>query len=145
MPIVVEVIENPSENDLIDLQKIYADAPTWMYEEFGELEFVATRLQEQEGRLFAARFNDRLLGSCWVIAQDDGSFRVRWLNVRKATRGRGVGARLLVKIKEAVSHAPLWLASRDSIATDALLKGAGFERHNEVKDRTDWFYAGQNG
>lgn len=137
MPILVELIESPNENDLIDLQKIYADAPTWMYEEFGELEFLATRLQEQPGKLYAARFNDRLLGACWLLEQDDGSYRVRWLTVRKATRGRGVASRLLELVLKDID-APIWLSSRQSPATDSLLNKSGFEKVKELADRYDW-------
>lgn len=146
MPIVVEFLNEPTEQDLTDLQKIYADAPTWMYEEFGELEFVATRLSDSEsGQLVVARFNERLLGACWLQApaeNSENSHQIRWLTVRKATRGRGVASRMLAQIEQLIKHEhtmfQLSLATRQCAATDALLQVSGFEKKGEIKDRVLW-------
>ncbi|MEH6352152.1 aspartate 1-decarboxylase autocleavage activator PanM [Pseudomonas sp. 3JA] len=93
MPIVVELITDASCQDQQDLQKIYRDAPAWLFEPFSD----ATQLIKQcleEGSLIAARFNDRLLGAA-RLQRHQNAWRLSHLCVRNVTRRRGVAERLV--------------------------------------------------
>ena len=93
MPVVVQHLTQPSDQDRQDLLKIYADAPQWLLAPFAD----ANELVEHglaQGHLFAGRFNDRLLGSAW-IEQGADTWRLSRLCVRRITRHRGVARRLL--------------------------------------------------
>lgn len=93
MPVIVEAVTQPSAQDRSDLEKIYADAPAWLLAPYPD----AAALIDAglaESRLLAGRFNDRLLGAAWVERKADG-WQLSRLCVRKLTRGRGVGQRLL--------------------------------------------------
>lgn len=93
MPIVVEHLNEATCQDQQDLQKIYRDAPAWLFEPFSD----ATQLIEQcleEGSLIAARFNDRLLGAA-RLQRHQNAWRLSHLCVRNVTRRRGVAERLV--------------------------------------------------
>ncbi|MGC4009280.1 MAG: acetyl-CoA sensor PanZ family protein [Pseudomonas sp.] len=93
MPVVVQHLTQPSEQDRQDLLNIYADAPDWLLAPFSDAQqLVAHGLAE--GRLFTGRFNDRLLGAAW-IERDGDTWRLSRLCVRQLTRNRGVARRLL--------------------------------------------------
>ena len=90
MPVTLEEISQPSEQDLIDLEKIYQDYPSDL--RWGSLQ---GELQENPRmQLYAARFNARLLAaiSCTV---KDSEIHLNHLCVRKVTRQRHVGRDLL--------------------------------------------------
>ncbi|WP_152226952.1 acetyl-CoA sensor PanZ family protein [Pseudomonas sp. SCB32] len=93
MPVIVQHLTQPSDQDRQDLLKIYADAPQWLLAPFA----TPDALVEQglrEGRLLTGRFNDRLLGAAWV-ERDADTWRLSRLCVRRVTRERGVARRLL--------------------------------------------------
>ncbi len=89
MPIELEAVTAPSAQDLIDLEKIYADRPLWM-----TLPELAGGPAQANARLFAARFNGRLLAAVTACPEADG-WRLTQLCVRAVTRKRGVGSWLL--------------------------------------------------
>ncbi|MGY0218399.1 acetyl-CoA sensor PanZ family protein [Endozoicomonadaceae bacterium StTr2] len=100
MPVTMEEVSKPQGQDSEDLVKIYRDAPDWMLgspEETDREDAVRRMLDitTSTRRIFAARFNDRLLGALMIDVQDDGSWLLHSLCVRKMTRERGVGSRLL--------------------------------------------------
>ncbi len=82
----------------LDLARIYADAPSeCLPAPVGA--FIQDHLSDGH-RFLCASFNDRLIGS--VAQRDDGS--AWWLShlcVRKTTRRRGVGTRLLTLVGQA--------------------------------------------
>ncbi|BCX65682.1 MULTISPECIES: acetyl-CoA sensor PanZ family protein [Pseudomonas] len=93
MPIVVELLNEASVQDQQDLQKIYRDAPQWLFEPFtGDAQLIETCLLE--GSLIAGRFNDRLLGAARLERHPD-AWHLSQLCVRKITRRRGVAERLV--------------------------------------------------
>ncbi|MBO3278250.1 acetyl-CoA sensor PanZ family protein [Pseudomonas schmalbachii] len=103
MPVIVTTLPQPSEQDRQDLLKIYADAPDWLLAPHAD----AAALVEaglRDGRLLGGRFNDRLLGAAWLQCDDD-AWRLSRLCVRKVTRGRGVGRRLLDEAQRLASEA----------------------------------------
>lgn len=142
MPIHIEQFAEPgqlNEQDRSDLLKIYQEAPTWMYQEEDAAAFLAARLQQWPGRLFAARFNDRLLGSCWLISDEQG-LRIKWLTVRKTTRRRGVAKHLLEPMLELAQQEQqaVLLACRQNTATDFLMQACGFAKLGPEADRVLW-------
>ena len=71
--------------------------------EEGDRDNAVRRMQDittDSRRIFAARFNDRLLGALMIDVQDDGSWLLHSLCIRKMTRERGVGSRLLQLLAE---------------------------------------------
>ncbi|WP_160105338.1 acetyl-CoA sensor PanZ family protein [Pseudomonas izuensis] len=93
MPIVVELLNEATAQDQQDLQKIYRDAPQWLFEPFtGDAQLIETCLLE--GSLIAGRFNDRLLGAARLERHPD-VWHLSQLCVRKITRRRGVAERLV--------------------------------------------------
>ncbi|MEX0167442.1 aspartate 1-decarboxylase autocleavage activator PanM [Pseudomonas brassicacearum] len=93
MPIVVELITDASCQDQQDLQKIYRDAPAWLFEQFSDATQMIAQCLE-EGSLIAARFNDRLLGAA-RLQRHQNAWRLSHLCVRNVTRRRGVAERLV--------------------------------------------------
>ena len=93
MPVVVEAVRTPSQQDRLDLAKIYADAPADLFAP-GEAAEAWLAAALADGSLIAARFNDRLLGAARLTPQHD-AWRLSHLCVRSVTRRRGVGLRLV--------------------------------------------------
>ncbi|MCL6704347.1 aspartate 1-decarboxylase autocleavage activator PanM [Pseudomonas sp. T1.Ur] len=93
MPIVVEHLEQATHQDQQDLQKIYRDAPAWLFEPFNDATQLVGECLE-EGSLIAARFNDRLLGAA-RLQRHQNAWRLSHLCVRNITRRRGVAERLV--------------------------------------------------
>lgn len=86
----------------LDLSRIYADAPAERLPDLPSA-FVKAHLLA-DGRFLCARFNDRLIGA--VAQRDDGE--AWWLShccIRKPTRRRGVGTRLLALVCQAAHEA----------------------------------------
>jgi len=111
MPVYVESATQPSSQDLTDLAKIYADAPEWLLTPYASADaLIAAALAD--GSLIAGRFNDRLLGAA-LLQRGDQAWRLSHLCVRKVTRKRGVGRRLLEETQRQASEAgkPLRLAA----------------------------------
>ncbi|VVP98481.1 PanD maturation factor [Pseudomonas fluorescens] len=93
MPIVVESLNEATCQDQQDLQKIYRDAPPWLFVPFtGDAQLIEACLLD--GSLIAGRFNDRLLGAARLQRQPD-VWHLSQLCVRKITRRRGVAERLV--------------------------------------------------
>ncbi|AYF89617.1 acetyl-CoA sensor PanZ family protein [Pseudomonas sp. JS3066] len=97
MPVIVETPNSPSEQDRGDLAKIYADAPDWLLAPYASAAELVT-CGEADGLLFTGRFNDRLLGAA-LLERGETHWRLSHLCVRKVTRHRGVGRRI---VEEAV-------------------------------------------
>lgn len=111
MPVYVETVTQPSPQDRSDLAKIYADAPAWLLTPHASAEaLIESALAD--GSLIAGRFNDRLLGAA-VLQRGDSAWRLSHLCVRKLTRQRGVGRRLLEETQRLAAQAgkPLRLAA----------------------------------
>lgn len=93
MPVYVESIREPSPQDQSDLAKIYADAPDWLLAPHADAQaLIAAGLAD--GSLVAGRFNDRLLGAA-LLRRGEKTWQLSHLCVRKVTRRRGVGKRIL--------------------------------------------------
>jgi len=93
MPIVVVSLNEASYQDQQDLQKIYHDAPDWLFAPFrDDRELIETCLKDAS--LIAGRFNDRLLGAA-RLQRHQNVWYLSHLCVRTITRRRGVAERLV--------------------------------------------------
>lgn len=107
MPVTLHHVDQArweaDEQVRLDLVRIYQDAPqermpTPTVEPFIEQHFAGQHF------FACALFNDRLLGA---VAVQEGEDRAWWLSelcVRKTTRRRGVGSRLMALIGEQAKH-----------------------------------------
>ncbi|MFG3974990.1 acetyl-CoA sensor PanZ family protein, partial [Pseudomonas aeruginosa] len=87
MPVIVETLAQPSAQDRLDLAKIYADAPDWLFAPHADgAALVAAGLAADE--LIAGRFNDRLLGAA-LLRRGDDAWQLSHLCVRGVTRAAG--------------------------------------------------------
>ena len=102
MPIIVEQLNQATYQDQQDLQKIYRDAPDWLFAPFtGDVELIEDCLRD--GSLIAGRFNDRLLGAARLQRHHD-VWHLSHLCVRKITRRRGVAERLVSEAQKMASQ-----------------------------------------
>lgn len=121
MKLAVECLSVFSDQDKIDLLKI------WPHQ---NLELLQQELNA-DNRLFASRFNGRLMGA--LIVEIDGAYaEISDLMIREATRRRGVGLHLL---QEVISQLPgvkeFWLTAADhanvnEVVLDHFMKSCGF-------------------
>ena len=103
MPVIVQTLEDASYQDQQDLQKIYRDAPDWLFAPFsGEAELIESALAD--GCFIAGRFNDRLLGAARLTRHPEVWY-LSHLCVRKVTRRRGVAERLVNQAQKMASQA----------------------------------------
>ncbi|MFP9228644.1 aspartate 1-decarboxylase autocleavage activator PanM [Pectobacterium cacticida] len=97
MKLTVERLTRFSPQDKIDLAKI------WPHQNIELLETGLTRRRQ----LFAARFNDRLLGG--VLVEIEGEYaELSDLMVREVTRRRGVGQLLLDEVRRQNPEVTEW-------------------------------------
>ncbi|WP_085725515.1 aspartate 1-decarboxylase autocleavage activator PanM [Pseudomonas sp. R37(2017)] len=98
MPIIVEPLNQATAQDRQDLQKIYHDAPDWLFAPFsGQSQLIEDCLHDDT--LIAGRFNDRLLGAARLQRHQD-AWHLSHLCVRKITRRRGVAERLVAEARK---------------------------------------------
>jgi len=102
MPIIVEPLNEATYQDQLDLQKIYRDAPDWLFAPFaGDFQLIEACLLD--GSLIAGRFNDRLLGAARLQRHSD-VWHLSQLCVREITRRRGVAERLVNEAQKMASQ-----------------------------------------
>jgi ribosomal protein S18 acetylase RimI-like enzyme len=103
MPIIVQALKDASYQDQQDLQKIYRDAPEWLFAPFSaEANLIEGALAD--GSFIAGRFNDRLLGA-GILQRHQDVWYLSHLCVRKVTRRRGVAERLVNQAQKMASQA----------------------------------------
>jgi len=108
-----------SEQDRIDLAKIWPES------------HIAETYLSENARLYAARFNDRLLAAVRVELLDTEG-RLTALNVREITRRRGVGQYLVEEVLRDNPSINEWMMSSIGVANpevmDAFAQALGFQR-----------------
>lgn len=105
MPIYLDWLDQPSEQDITDLDKLYNDAPTDWQTEIGQPlnAHWALNCLSQDCKLAMGRFNDKVVCAAWLIKQSEGSsqtylYEIDKLCVRSITRKRGVAKQLMVRL-----------------------------------------------
>ncbi|WP_313655011.1 aspartate 1-decarboxylase autocleavage activator PanM [Pantoea sp.] len=124
MKLTIQRVTMLTAQDRIDLGKVWPDL---------EIEKLEQRLDERH-RLYAARFNDRLLAALQLeISGTHG--RIHRLTVRDVTRRRGVGQYLLEEtIRQNGSIADWWIAddgSDDQQVRAAFMQACGFRAQSD--------------
>lgn len=119
MKLTIIRLQKLSEQDCIDLGKIWPEVIC------SELE----RKLDENHRLYAARFNDRLLAAVELTIRGTQG-RLEKLEVREVTRRRGVGSYLLEEvIAQNPSLTQLWIADdgkADQQIIAAFMQACGF-------------------
>mgnify|MGYP000559475909 CR=1 FL=1 len=129
MPVHIEWIESPSEQDWSDLEKLYKDAPSDWFDGTCEptaQDYIAVKKQ-QDFKVVAGRFNDRLIVAATLKAQQgQNSYLLEELCVRSATRKRGVARQMLVRLCQWSSENKCILLVNDETAQFKTLLEYGF-------------------
>ena len=104
MPVLLEAVTQPSAQDRTDLLKVLADWPDTLpalhEADTEDAAFLDALLADPGQQLLGGRFNGRLIALAWLEASTDNSRTLHALCVRKLTRGRGVGKRLLTLLTQ---------------------------------------------
>lgn len=103
MPVYFESAEQPSAQDLADLEKIYADAPSWLFAPHADTAALLKYALKHK-LLVSARFNGRLLGAA-LLEKHPERWLLSHLCVRELTRNRGVARRLLQEASRLAAEA----------------------------------------
>lgn len=117
MKLTIIKLDSITRQDEIDLAKIWphlpTDWPSWLSD---------TRM------IFAARFNDRLLGAVKVLVSDKGAELID-LCIREVTRRRGVGLYLLEDLQAQLPEVSLFFiqAQPENAVFDAFMLACGFD------------------
>ncbi|MFL4557950.1 aspartate 1-decarboxylase autocleavage activator PanM [Yersinia kristensenii] len=124
MKLTIERLTNLTHQDLIDLAKIWPEQQQTHW-----LQWI------NDGKpLFAARFNERLLGAVKVMV-DGQQAELQDLCVREVTRRRGVGLYLIEETLRQLPTIQLWSLSDTQVtatnhaAIDGFLRACGFSRN----------------
>lgn len=141
LPVYLEWVEQPSEQDWVDLEKLYKETPTAWFQALGVdsvQEYVALYQGNQKDRLAAGRFNDRLLSTARLSAVD-GGFEVSQLCVRSVTRQRGVAHQMMIRLAQwADEHGCSLVVQDDQSELSKLitkLKDYGFSQEGSMWKR----------
>ena len=94
MPVHLEHIDQPSEQDWIDLGKIYADAPQQWLTNSQDIKASLQALLDQKIWFIAGRFNSRLLGAMQA-SKDGDTVTLQHFCVRNITINRGVAHQMM--------------------------------------------------
>lgn len=93
MPVVVEFLQSATYQDQADLQKIYRDAPSWLFTPFTDaMHLIESSLEENA--LVVARFNDRVVAA-GRLKRHEVTWELSHLCVRSPTRRRGFAEQLI--------------------------------------------------
>lgn len=116
MKLTIQKLTSLSAQDLIDLTKIWpkessADWQPWL---------------DSNRALFAANFNERLLGAVKVSTHGE-SAELHDLWVREVTRRRGVGLYLMEEVLAQMPHIKRWtMHAKSEPVLDAFMLACGF-------------------
>lgn len=120
MKLTIIRLQRLTAQDHSDLQKI------WPQEDIAALE----QTLDDDRRLYAARFNDRLLAAMRMVVKGETA-TLSQLTVREVTRRRGVGQYLLEDTLAQNPHITRWSmtpdGSEDAGVVAAFMQAAGFE------------------
>lgn len=102
MPVTLQYVDQArwqaDEQVRLDLLRIYYDAPEDRMPGQTVESFIEQHLQQHF--FGCAHFNDRLLGAVAIKQAQDGAWWLSEMCVRKTTRRRGVGSRLMALLGE---------------------------------------------
>ncbi len=118
MKLTIQKLTSLSAQDLIDLVKIWPQQTPADWQ----------RALEGDNALFAAVFNERILGAVKVSLTGD-SAELRDLLVREVTRRRGVGLYLIEDTLAQMSQVKRWeMKAQAEPVLDAFMPACGFRK-----------------
>lgn len=124
MPVHLEHVSQPTDQDWIDLGKIYTDAPQEWLENSADIKSSLQTLLDQGIWFIAGRFNERLLGA--LKAEKEGNnIYLSHFCVRKVTINRGVAHQMF-------HHMGKWA---DTNGYTLVIKDLPEELANSLKNR----------
>lgn len=105
LPVYLKWLDSPSEQDCVDLNKLYADAPAdWLQgsDKENAVDWALAKVSAGE-QLALGCFNDRIVCGAWLVQQSESGsatydYQVKQVCVRAITRNRGVAKQLLVRL-----------------------------------------------
>lgn len=126
MPVQLEHISQPTEQDWIDLGKIYADAPQEWLSDTSDIKASLQPLLDQQTWLIAGRFNSRLLGAMQA-SKEDNNVILQHLCVRNITTNRGVAHQIMHHLNGWADENGYTLIAKDlPVELENSLKNRGF-------------------
>lgn len=132
MPVQLEMIQQPNAEDLQDLVKIYKD---YLDETDENIESWVEQQLDNKQRLFAGRFNSRLLGAIWATEKSTKNWHLEQLCVRSITRRRGVARQLMQLLAQQAQKQGITLTIDEHLLPEELtplLKELGFKPENDT-------------
>lgn len=141
LPVYLEWVEQPSEQDWVDLEKLYKEAPDQWFADFGvaDAQGYVAKHQDGESVLAAGRFNDRLITAASLQKHERG-YLIQHLCVRSVTRERGVAHQLMVRLAQWADEKGLGLVveanSPDLSTLLTKLEEYGFSLQDQLWIRT---------
>jgi len=136
MRLSVFIAAQPSQQLIIDLQKIYAGLlPSDSFTELAITEYIA----EPSQRLFMTMFNERHIGAVKVSSKNNIA-TLSALCIREITRRRGIGKNLLTQIEkqfssENITHIEYHLSEVNADAMAAMklfLSASGYQFQGDL-------------
>ncbi len=136
MPVHLEHITQPTQQDWIDLGKIYTDAPQEWLTDPSDIQASLQELLDQGEWLIAGRFNARLLGA--LKATKNGNIiNLRHLCVRNVTIKRGVAHQMLHHMNKWADENGYILVAKDvpdELATSLLSRDFAQDSPNFIRN-----------
>ncbi len=136
LPIHLQWLEKPSEQDNLDLDKLYADAPSDWFPQDPHIKGSAWALQQvnQGANIALGRFNDRIVSAARLVAQSDSAapaytYQIEQVCVRNVTRKRGVAKQLLVRLCQWANETQVALYIKDDKGQLSGLYELGFVQY----------------
>lgn len=125
MPVLLQTLHDTSDPALLEqLSKIYHDAEPERLQQSGQEnvaveDFIRNVLTDETRSFYCALFNERLIGALVIHKPgDDAQWAMSHLCVRKVTRRRGVGSRLLaLTLQAAKDEGTALIAPADALMT----------------------------
>ncbi len=141
LPVHLEWVESPSEQDWIDLNKLYKDSPSDWCDDQSEnrAQTYVAHKQQQGYKVAAGRFNDRLIvvAALKVNVEKVNAYYIDDMCVRALTRERGVAKQLMVRLCQWSDQQKCSLWIEDPAAKLKVLLEFGF-----VHDQGKWHRQG---
>lgn len=137
MPVHLEWVSSPSEQDLVDLNKLLAEAPAeWLPTHSEDLATdYLLQAKANNQKIAAGRFNDRLIATALVRSIDEND-AIDQMLVRSITRDRGVAKQMLVRLTQWADQNGQTLIVKDPKHEYRTLLEFGFIYDNQTWQRT---------
>lgn len=118
MPVLLQTLQQTSDPALLEqLNKIYQDAEPERLKLPGQTQgqpvdkFIQDVLNDDQRTFYCALFNERLIGALVTEQESETLWAISHLCVRKVTRRRGVGSRLLALTLMAAKEAGVTISA----------------------------------